>query len=422
MGTNIESDSQDEVGPRTTCAPQHEGRPVEIIGFPASRLRYSCCAVLQPAAITPSSSPQREGRGHDLRLDGITHRFGDFAAIDKITLDVHAGELLALLGPSGCGKSTLLRVVSGFIRQSQGSVLFDGERVDHLPPNRRGVGIVFQNYALFPHMSVRRNVAYGLEAHHWPRQRIVPRVEETLDLVHMRALADRLPRQLSGGQQQRIALARCLAIDPKILMLDEPFGALDKNLRLDMQIEVKRLQRQYGITTILVTHDQEEALSMADRIAVMNRGRIEQVASPTDIYDCPATLFVNQFVGTTNLLLGQVVASDASGTEVALAGGVLRAAPAMLAKGTNVMLCVRPEQLRLHSGAGSGQLAGTVKMVMPLGPQVIYDVETADGIAVKISQSRDAAAIAYSSGSTIHFAPVSAASCHIFPQDQWRGP
>jgi putative spermidine/putrescine transport system ATP-binding protein len=363
-----------------------------------------------------------ERRGHDLRLEAITHRFGDFLAIDHVSLGIQPGELLALLGPSGCGKSTLLRIVSGFIRQSEGTVLFDGEPVDHIPPNRRGVGIVFQSYALFPHMSVRQNVAYGLEAHHWPKDRISPRVEAMLELVHMRAFAERLPRQLSGGQQQRVALARCLAIDPKILMLDEPFGALDKNLRLDMQIEVKRLQREYGVTTILVTHDQEEALSMADRVAVMNRGCIEQVGSPTEIYDHPATLFVNQFVGTTNLFPGRILAADASGTDVSLAGGVLRAAPVKFAKGMEVVLCVRPEQLRLHREAGSGQLAGTIKMVMPLGPQVIYDVETADGSAVKITQARDAAATPYASGSTVHFAPVSSAACHVFAPDQRRGP
>jgi putative spermidine/putrescine transport system ATP-binding protein len=352
-----------------------------------------------------------------LRLEGITHRFGDFVAIDDVELSIDAEELVALLGPSGCGKSTLLRIVSGFIRPTRGRVLFDGDRVDHLPPNRRGVGIVFQSYALFPHMNVRQNVAYGLEAHHWPRDRIAPRVEEMLERVHMRPYAARLPRQLSGGQQQRVALARCLAVDPKILMLDEPFGALDKNLRLDMQIEVKRLQREYGITTILVTHDQEEALSMADRIAVMNRGRIEQVASPTDIYDRPATLFVNQFVGTTNLLPGRIVGGDATGTDIALAGGVLRAAPAnnKLEKGMNVLVSVRPEQLRLQSQGGSGGLAGTVKMVMPLGPQVIYEVEMAGGTAIKISQSRDFAATLFENGSTIHFAPISAASCHVFP-------
>jgi len=365
--------------------------------------------------------PAVQGRGHNLTLTGITHRFGDFVAIDNVSLDIRAGELLALLGPSGCGKSTLLRIVSGFIRQTQGTILFDNERVDHLPPNRRGVGIVFQNYALFPHMSVRRNVAYGLEAHHWPRARIPTRVQEMLELVHMGAFAERLPRQLSGGQQQRVALARCLAVDPKILMLDEPFGALDKNLRLDMQIEVKRLQREYGITTILVTHDQEEALSMADRIAVMNRGRIEQVASPTDIYDRPATLFVNQFVGTTNLLPGRIVASGAVRTEIAVAGGVLRISPAEFPEGASVVVSVRPEQWRIAPDEASGRLTGTVKIVMPLGPQVIYDVEMPDGIAIKISQSREASAAAYASGSSIHFAPVSEDACHIFPEDERRG-
>src|SRR6266852_6413948 len=247
--------------------------------------------------------------GHRLRLENITHRFGDFVAVSDVQLDIGGGELVALLGPSGCGKSTLLRIISGFIGQTEGHVLFDEVPVDHLPPNRRGVGIVFQSYALFPHMTVRQNVAYGLEAQHWPRRRIVPRVEAMLELTHMRPFAERLPHQLSGGQQQRVALARCLATDPKVLLLDEPFGALDKNLRLDMQIEVKRLQRDYGITTILVTHDQEEALSMADRIAVMARGSVEQVASPTDVYDHPATLFVNQFVGSTNLIPGKLVDS-----------------------------------------------------------------------------------------------------------------
>src|SRR6516162_1844293 len=348
-------------------------------------------------------------RGHRLRLEDISHRFGEVVAVRDINLDVAGGELVALLGPSGCGKSTLLRIVSGFIRQTQGRVLFDGEAVDHLPPSRRGAGIVFQNYALFPHMTVAQNVAYGLEAQKWPRQRIGPRVAEMLALVHMSEFALRKPRQLSGGQQQRTALARCLATDPKVLLLDEPFAALDKNLRLDMQIEVKRLQREYGITTILVTHDQEEALSMADRIAVMARGSIEQVSSPTEIYDRPQTLFVNQFVGTTNLLPGTVIATDTTGTDVALAGGKLRASPAAVQRGAKVVLSVRPEQLRVQGEGRDGRLAGTVKMVMPLGPQVIYDVEIAGGTAIKISQSREAGSRQLESGSTIHFAPASAA-------------
>jgi putative spermidine/putrescine transport system ATP-binding protein len=236
-----------------------------------------------------------------------------------------------------------------------------------------------------------------------------------LDLTHMRPHAERLPRQLSGGQQQRVALARCLAIDPKVLLLDEPFGALDKNLRLDMQIEVKRLQREYGITTILVTHDQEEALSMADRIAVMNRGRVEQVASPTEIYDHPATLFVNQFVGTANLLPGELLAADDAGSEVRLESGVLRAAPVRgLTPGTKVMVSIRPEQWRVQSTAGPGHLAGTIKTVMPLGPQVVYDIELTGGTAIRISQSREYAAALHENGHTIYVAPVSAAACRIF--------
>ena len=354
--------------------------------------------------------------GHRLRLDKVTHRFADVAAVSDVDLDIGGGELVALLGPSGCGKSTLLRIMSGFIRQTQGRVFFDDDAVDHLPPNRRGVGIVFQNYALFPHMTVRQNVAYGLQAHRWPREKIGPRVEEMLDLVHMRAFAERLPRQLSGGQQQRIALARCLAVDPKILLLDEPFGALDKNLRLDMQIEVKRLHRRYGITTVLVTHDQEEAMSMADRIAVINRGQIEQVASPSDIYDRPATLFVNQFVGSTNLIPGTILAVDADGCDIALPGAVLRAAASPnLRNGMNVVVSVRPEGWRLASSNATGFLAGAVKMVMPLGPHVIYDVEIAGGASIKITQSRQSELTRMTAGGAVYFTPSSPAACRVFP-------
>src|SRR5919205_3296459 len=260
-------------------------------------------------------------RGHELRLKAITQRFSDFVALREIELEVAPGEIVALLGPSGCGKSTLLRIISGFVRQTEGSVLFDGQPVDQLSPRRRGVGIVFQNYALFPHMTVAENVAYGLQARKWPRKQIGARVIDMLALVHMSEFEQRKPRELSGGQQQRVALARCLAIDPKVLLLDEPFGALDKNLRLDMQIEVKRLQRSYGITTVLVTHDQEEALSMADRIAVMNGGRVEQLSPPSEIYDRPLTLFVNRFVGHTNLFPGRYERNGA-GSAVVVEDGI----------------------------------------------------------------------------------------------------
>ena len=343
--------------------------------------------------------------GHRLSLEGVTHRFGDFTAVKDIDLEIAAGELVALLGPSGCGKSTLLRIIAGFIAQSKGSVRFDGEPVDHLVPSQRGAGIVFQNYALFPHMTVAGNVAYGLEARRLPRDRIAMRVDEMLRLVHMESYAGRMPRQLSGGQQQRIALARALAVDPKILLLDEPFGALDKNLRLDMQIEVKRLQREYGITTILVTHDQEEALSRADRIAVMNKGRIEQVSAPTELYDRPQTVFVNQFVGTTNLIPGELT-EEARGV-VRLADGALIAAPAPgLSPGTPVVLSVRPEQLRLHRAAGQGAVPATIKTVLPLGPLVMYEAQTDGGVTFRVSQPRDAGARMLTTGERVFVAAV----------------
>jgi len=355
--------------------------------------------------------------GHRLRLEGIGHLFGDFVAVRDINLDIAGGELVALLGPSGCGKSTLLRIVSGFIRQSSGRVLFDGEAVDHLPPSRRGAGIVFQSYALFPHMTVAENVAYGLEAHKWPRQRIGPRVAEMLSLVHMSEFATRKPRQLSGGQQQRVALARCLATDPKVLLLDEPFGALDKNLRLDMQIEVKRLQREYGITTILVTHDQEEALSMADRIAVMARGSIEQISSATEIYDEPMTLFVNQFVGTANVVAGEFIGVDNGVATVRVPGGAMLTAKTLqLVAGAQVLVSVRPEQLRLEAAPGEGRIAGVVKAVMPLGPHVVYEVETQGGTSLKVSELREAATPLRRPGESVHVTAASDAACRVFPK------
>jgi putative spermidine/putrescine transport system ATP-binding protein len=354
--------------------------------------------------------------GHRLTLDRITQRFGDVSAVRDVSLDVAGGELVALLGPSGCGKSTLLRIMSGFIRQTEGRVLFDGEGVDHLSPSRRGVGIVFQNYALFPHMSVAENVAYGLQARKMPRAKIASRVDEMLALVHMSEFAGRKPRQLSGGQQQRIALARCLAIDPKILLLDEPFGALDKNLRLDMQIEVKRLQRESGVTTILVTHDQEEALSMADRVAVMSRGQIEQVSSPTEIYDRPRTLFVNQFVGSTNVLYGEFVREGSNG-RIVLAGGGEIDVPAISDRASTpkVAVAIRPEQLHI---VPSGKLAGVVKAVMPLGAHVVYDVELTPGVSLKVSAPRASGIAMRQAGEHVRLAPTSPEACHVFPAQE----
>jgi putative spermidine/putrescine transport system ATP-binding protein len=367
------------------------------------------------SAATAGDAKTAPGRGHSLRLETITHRFGSTTAVRGVSLEVSAGELVALLGPSGCGKSTLLRIIAGFIRQSEGSVRYDGEQVDHLPPNRRGAGIVFQNYALFPHMTAAQNVAYGLEARGDPRARVRARVAEMLALVQMSELAERWPAQLSGGQQQRIALARALAVEPKILLLDEPFGALDKNLRLDMQVEVKRLQRLYGVTTIMVTHDQEEALGMADRIAVINRGAVEQFASPVEIYDRPATLFVNQFVGTTNLLPGIVESIDGGQCRIGLAGGeslVCRANG--FSTGASVVVSIRPELLRLAATPGPGRLRAKVGLIMPLGPTLIYDLTLATGTAVRVAASRPERAGLPASGSEVFLEPTAADACLLF--------
>ena len=331
--------------------------------------------------------------GASLTIERVAHRYGAAIALEQISLDVAGGELLSLLGPSGCGKTTLLRIVGGFIEQSAGRILIDDRAVDRLPANKRAVGIVFQNYALFPHMTVARNIAYGLEARRQPKAEVAARVAEMLALVRLEHLADRMPRALSGGQQQRVALARALAVRPSILLLDEPFAALDKNLRLDMQIEVKRIQRLSGTTTILVTHDQEEALSLSDRIAVLNQGRLEQLATHAEIYDRPASLFVNTFVGTANTLPGVLVANRDGRAVIALDdGGLIEArSPAeSIATGDPVVVCVRPEHLRIaraETGTGDG-MDGTVEMGLPLGATVIHEVRAASGRAIKTSEPR----------------------------------
>lgn len=331
--------------------------------------------------------------GSSLSVANVTHRYGAFVALNDINLNIKGAEFIALLGPSGCGKTTLLRIIAGFYRQTSGNIRFDDEDVDGLPPNRRGVGIVFQNYALFPHISVAENIAYGLKAQGAPKATIAPRVREMLAMVQLERAAHHLPRQLSGGQQQRVALARALAPDPKLLLLDEPFAALDKNLRLDMQIEIKRLQRSYGVTTILVSHDQEEALSMADRIAVMNHGAIEQVGTPNEIYDSPSTLFVNKFVGHCNFLSGEVLEArgPSSLTSVQLRGGQIVNCgnnPALRA-GASVVVAVRPEHLRLSSAPTDRSLPAVLKAALPLGPSIVYECELPGGVSVKINQPRD---------------------------------
>ncbi|MGE0798872.1 MAG: ABC transporter ATP-binding protein [Lautropia sp.] len=347
-------------------------------------------------------------KSQTLELRDVSHRFGATSAVEHIDLSLRAGELVALLGPSGCGKSTLLRIVGGFLRQTSGSVLFDGKPVDHLPANRRGVGIVFQNYALFPHLSVAENIRYGLEARGTARQACRARVDEMLALIRMEALADRLPRQLSGGQQQRVALARALAVAPSILLLDEPFAALDKDLRLDMQIEIKKLQQLTGVTTVIVTHDQEEALAMADRVAVMSRGIVEQFASPIDIYDAPATLFVSRFVGTTNLLPGTVTRISGAQAEIALDCGptIPASAIGLSAESRRALLSIRPHHLQVAQAPADDTITGVVQVVMPMGERMFCEVAAADGTAIKITMPRETGTVP-PIGTTIGLRPTS---------------
>lgn len=352
--------------------------------------------------------------GQNLTLDAISHRYGQAVAVDNITLEIKAGELVALLGPSGCGKTTLLRIIAGFIAQTSGKVVVGERCIDALPPSQRNIGIVFQNYALFPHMTVAENVGYGLAARGTESAARKKRTAEMLEMVQMAHLADRYPRQLSGGQQQRVALARALAIEPGVLLLDEPFSALDKSLRLDMQIEIKRIQRAAGTTAIIVTHDQEEALGMADRVAVLSQGRLEQFAVPSQVYDEPATYFVNQFVGTANVFQGRLRSIDGDSAWVDLANGMpMRArAPAQLAPGADVVACVRPENLRLCID-GEG-IQGTVELGMPLGPTIVHEIKTAAGQRLKLAEPRSPGTEPRAPGATVWVKPVSASSVRVF--------
>jgi putative spermidine/putrescine transport system ATP-binding protein len=344
--------------------------------------------VLSPTP-PPSAALGTLQRGKPLDLIDITHRFGALKAVDGVSLAVARGEVVALLGPSGCGKTTLLRIVAGFIRQESGQVVVDGARIDALPPNRRNIGIVFQNYALFPHLSVAENVAYGLAARGVSRAAQREAVARLLATVRLTGLADRRPEKLSGGQQQRVALARALAIDPGLLLLDEPFSALDKGLRLDMQIEVKRLQRQFGLTAVMVTHDQDEAMSVADRIAVMQAGRIVQCDTPVAVYDNPANLFVAGFIGSANLFAGRVLDSAGNALRLALdAGAELTLPSASFAAGARVVLATRPEHHVLFASPGPGRVPARLRLAVPLGPDLVFDLETADGATVKVSGPR----------------------------------
>jgi len=302
-----------------------------------------------------------------VRLDGISKRFGEVAALHEVSLQVRRGELMTLLGPSGCGKTTLLNLVAGFLTPDAGEIAIDGARVTDLPTYRREIGMTFQNYALFPHMSVASNVGYGLRARRLDKAEIARRVAAALDVVKLTGLEDRKPRQLSGGQQQRVALARALVVRPKVLLLDEPFSALDRNLRGAMQVELREIQRKLDVTTIFVTHDQSEALSLSDRIAVMAEGRIRQLGTPDDVYRRPADRFVASFVGDVNVLRARLERHGGATATVALGTAHVTVPSRPLdgaTPGSPVDVFVRPEDLRIaEDGAvavGYGMVAGQV--------------------------------------------------------------
>jgi putative spermidine/putrescine transport system ATP-binding protein len=354
--------------------------------------------------------------GHALALEEVHHVFGATTALDGVSLSIAPGELIGLLGPSGCGKTTLLRAIAGFIRPTAGDVLVDGVRINDVPANRRNVGIVFQNYALFPHLSVAENVAYGLKCRRTKSAVVAKRTAEMLSLVKMSDFKKRLPGQLSGGQQQRVALARALAIEPKIVLLDEPFSALDKNLRLDMQIEIKGLLKAYGLTSIIVTHDQEEALSMSDRIVVLNRGRVEQVDTPGRLYSRPANLFVNRFVGYTNLIDAVVVgAADGRATIDAGHGAVFEVAnPGNFGPGRAVMVSIRPENLAIADAGHAGAFPATVHLTLPLGPTEIVEARMGGGKAVKLTRPHAPSSKPLSPGEAIRLAVADPAGVAVF--------
>jgi spermidine/putrescine transport system ATP-binding protein len=312
----------------------------------------------------------------DVRLERVTKRFDEVVAVDDMSLEIERGRFFALLGPSGCGKTTTLRMIGGFEQPTSGTIELGGREVTGLPPYKRNVNTVFQSYALFPHLSVFENVAFGLRRRGAKGEEIDRRALEAMDLVGVAAMAKRKPRQLSGGQQQRVALARALVNRPQVLLLDEPLGALDLKLRKQLQLELKRIQHDVGITFIHVTHDQEEAMTMADSIAVMNEGHIEQLGSPTGLYEHPSTAFVAGFLGVSNLLQGTVVGADAVRLDT---GAEVRVPAARLAgRSGRVAVGVRPEKLRLD-GEDVNRLSGFVAEVSYIGVSSQFIVKTDAG-------------------------------------------
>jgi ABC-type Fe3+/spermidine/putrescine transport system ATPase subunit len=325
-----------------------------------------------------------------IRIAGVSRAFGAVAAVDDIALEIANGEFFTLLGPSGCGKTTLLRMVAGFCDLDRGAIHFGDRRIDTLPPHRRNAGMVFQNYAIFPNLSVADNVAYGLRARGVAKSAIAEKVARALKLVHLGAHGERWPHQLSGGQLQRVAIARCLVIEPAVLLLDEPLSNLDAQLRVEMRGEIRQLQQSLRITALYVTHDQEEALAISDRIAVMRAGRLEQVGAPEEIYRHPASPFVAEFMGTTNLLKGAVSGGDGEWLRVAVGGQDFRLVAPATRMGDTLSFSLRPEILRpVPPGAsappGWATIAARLERVEFLGALTRMDMSLGDGTRLRVA-------------------------------------
>ncbi|MGQ9600034.1 MAG: ABC transporter ATP-binding protein [Anaerolineae bacterium] len=362
------------------------------------------------------------GESVAVEVRNVTKRFpgpasrsgGEVVAVDNVTLQVLDGEFFSLLGPSGCGKTTTLRMIAGFEHPTSGEIYIHGKPMGLTPPYQRNTNMVFQNYALFPHMTVARNVAFGLEMRKIPKEEIERRVQEALAMVRLDGFGSRRPNQLSGGQQQRIALARALVNRPEVLLLDEPLGALDLKLRKEMQIELKTLQREVGITFIYVTHDQEEALTMSDRIAVMHQGRILQVGTPTEIYERPSCRFVADFIGETNFLEGTVQEQEGERVTVLVDGGlpVIAQTERTLSPGSRVTVAVRPEKIRLVPQPVPGEhntFAGQVEQVVYVGAATLFWVRVSPNVLLAIREQNlisapDLRAYSWGSGGQVYVA------------------
>ncbi len=321
-----------------------------------------------------------------VRLQSVSKSYGDHRAVVDFSLEVAQGEFLVLLGPSGCGKTTTLRMIAGFVEPSAGRILFGDRDVTDLPPYRRNTGLVFQGYALFPHLTVFENVAFGLRMRRLEREVVERRTQEALRLVRLDGFGERMPRQLSGGQQQRVALARALAIEPEILLLDEPLSNLDAKLREEVRVEIRQLQRRLGLTTVMVTHDQSEALSVADRLVVMSGGEIQQIGTQRELYNAPANQFVASFIGRTNFFAGAMTEPrrfrTESGLEISVAAAAAR----------ERLLAIRPERVRLGSANGAANsFAGTVEFVSYLGATTEYVIRLASGDAIAVEAHNDRA-------------------------------